>query len=251
MVAWRAHTFLGTAYPGVSLKPVQPIVMARALFALSDPQLPKAPDGSPGYRIVSGARSYALQKRMYDEWKAGIRKVPAVANPDRVRSDGRVGSNHMVQPGTVGAIQLADGDMYHRAHLSHALDITPHRIERSTANWKALEERMNYWGLYLTVGVAARSETGMATAKTRSFEPWHFEINPRWAPPNDLFEMVYIGRRVELIPTVADGISHDDPLRWIKLRDRFRIVMKVPERVGQPWGPVDRRLLVAAEIFLR
>lgn len=251
MVAWRHLRFTGMVHPRATVSPSNPILAVRTYLALSEPDLPKGPDGKPGYRIWSGARSYAEQKQMYLDWRAGRRKVPVVANPDSRRSDGRVGSNHMTQPGGIPAIHLADGDVYHREHLSHAFDIVPYGIPNSPANWRALERACNRWGLYQRVGVTAWNHTGAAVRTSGHYEPWHYEVWAAWRPGHPLTELAYVGRRLEMIPTVSDGIDPNDPEKYIQLRENFRRVMKRPDMLNRPWSKTDRELLVAAEIWFK
>lgn len=48
--------------------------------------------------VVSGVRSYAQQKYLYDGYKSGKRGFNLAANPDRKLSNGFQGSYHMAQP---------------------------------------------------------------------------------------------------------------------------------------------------------
>lgn len=74
-----------------SVDGLHPELRERAEALLRDPRLEQR------VYIISGVRTYAHQKWLYDEWCAGRYRVPVVANPDRVLANGRKGSLHMVQ----------------------------------------------------------------------------------------------------------------------------------------------------------
>lgn len=103
-------------------------------------------------KIVSGVRSYADQKRLYDGWKAGKAGFNLAANPDRKFGSGLFqGSWHMQQP--------FDG-------YGHAVDL---RIV----------------GRGLSTGDVARiaKDYGIRQTVLNPFEWWHFQ----WRDSNGIF----------------------------------------------------------------
>jgi len=57
-------------------------------------------------KVVSGARTVAQQRALWQKWKAGRGNL--AANPDRVRSGGWRGSQHMCQPAFEGYAYAVD-----------------------------------------------------------------------------------------------------------------------------------------------
>jgi hypothetical protein len=102
-------------------------------------------------KIVSGVRSYADQKRLYDGWKAGKAGFNLAANPDRYMRNGKwKGSYHMQQPDGYG----------------HAVDL---RIV----------------GRGLSTGDVARiaKDYGVCQTVWNPFEWWHFQ----WQTTTNVF----------------------------------------------------------------
>jgi hypothetical protein len=93
---------------GVDVEGLHPILKRRLAAFFADPR-------NKGMYVYSGVRTYAHQKRLYDEYKAGIRKDLA-ANPDRVLGERTYfgvtglmfGSKHMPQPRFGGWSYAAD-----------------------------------------------------------------------------------------------------------------------------------------------
>lgn len=134
-------------------------------------------------KFVSGVRSYEKQKQLYARYRAG--KGNTAANPDRKRSDGRVGSNHMQQPGHIADVKLADGTTYEYRDFGHAVDLSTKHLGSNA--WRDLDACMVEYGTILTVG-AKRDSSGLTIGPSGrgQFENWHREINRHYRP--DLFK---------------------------------------------------------------
>ena len=70
-------------------------------------------------QVRSGARTYAHQKQLYRQYQNRGYAPPVVANPDKVWSNGRQGSGHMVQP--AGAYQ--HGNLPNDGNWAYAVDM--------------------------------------------------------------------------------------------------------------------------------
>jgi hypothetical protein len=76
----------------VKIDGLHPRFIARLEAFFADPRIANR------VAVVSGVRSYAQQKYLYDGYKARKRGFNLAANPDRKRSNGWQGSFHMAQP---------------------------------------------------------------------------------------------------------------------------------------------------------
>lgn len=128
----------------VNLRALHPELHARLRRSFEDPRIAKIA------RVSSGVRTYEEQKYLYEKYGRG-----RAANPDFVRSDGRRGSAHMVQP-----TQFRYAGGFTPGAYGYAVDIG----FWGTQHWELLRKVMGENGLRLTV--------------FRPFEPWHFELDP-------------------------------------------------------------------------
>lgn len=80
----------------VKLDGLHPRFIARLEAFFADPRI------KGRVAVVSGVRSYAQQKYLYDGYKAKKRGFNLAANPDRKLSNGFQGSYHMAQPAFEG-----------------------------------------------------------------------------------------------------------------------------------------------------
>lgn len=76
----------------VKIDGLHPRFIARLEAFFADPRIANR------VAVVSGVRTYAQQKYLYDGYKAGKRGFALAANPDRRLSNGFQGSYHMSQP---------------------------------------------------------------------------------------------------------------------------------------------------------
>jgi len=76
----------------VKIDGLHPRFIARLEAFFADPRIANR------VAVVSGVRTYAQQKYLYDGYKAGKRGFNLAANPDRKRASGWQGSFHMAQP---------------------------------------------------------------------------------------------------------------------------------------------------------
>ena len=76
----------------VKIDGLHPRFIARLEAFFADPRIANR------VAVVSGVRSYAQQKYLYDGYKAGKRGFNLAANPDRKLRNGFQGSYHMSQP---------------------------------------------------------------------------------------------------------------------------------------------------------
>lgn len=128
----------------VNLRALHPELHARLVRAFQDERVARIA------RVSSGVRTYEQQVYLFKKYGRG-----RAANPDYVRSDGRRGSAHMVQPST---FRYPGG--FEPGAYGYAVDIG----FWGAPQWKLLRAVMGEHGLRLTV--------------FRPFEPWHFELDP-------------------------------------------------------------------------
>ena len=186
-------------------------------------------------KIVSGVRSYADQKRLYDGWKAGKAGFNLAANPDRKFGKLFQGSWHMQQP--------FDG-------YGHAVDL---RIT----------------GRGLSTGDVARiaKEYGIRQTVWNPFEWWHFQ----WRDSSGPFDAPAMkGRKSETQKTkkekvnlkgVAFAISEwkeqviRQPLRKGARNSAVKVLQQQLANKGFPSGHPDgifgRKTLSAVKSFQR
>ena len=186
-------------------------------------------------KIVSGVRSYADQKRLYDGWKAGKAGFNLAANPDRKFGKLFQGSWHMQQP--------FDG-------FGHAVDL---RIT----------------GRGLTTGDVARiaKEYGIRQTVWNPFEWWHFQ----WRDSNGPFDAPAMkGRKSEAPKAKKEKVNMKgvlyaigewaeqvkrQPLRKGMRNSAVKLLQTQLANKGFPSGPPDgifgRKTLRAVKSFQR
>lgn len=76
----------------VKIDGLHPRFIARLEAFFADPRIANR------VAVVSGVRTYAQQKYLYDGYRSGRKGFNLAANPDRKRSNGWVGSYHQPQP---------------------------------------------------------------------------------------------------------------------------------------------------------
>lgn len=213
----------------VNLRSLHPKLHERLRRAFADPRI------SSTARVSSAVRTYEQQKYLYAKYGRG-----RAANPDFVRSDGRRGSAHMIQPAT---FRYAGG--FEPGSFGYAVDVG----FWGTQEWDLLRRVMGENGLRLTV--------------FRPFEPWHFELDPDGrhlaAPTFGLpvsgsgvadVQRLLAARHADLPNTIPDPGAADGALgpkteaaivAWQKL---------VRVEADGSWGPMTERA-TAAWMFRR
>jgi hypothetical protein len=89
-------TKIPTTSSSVNIDGLHPRFQQRLEMFFADPRITNLARGHR-VKVVSGTRTYAQQKYLYDGWKSGRLKNLA-ANPDRRLASGFQGSYHMSQP---------------------------------------------------------------------------------------------------------------------------------------------------------
>lgn len=125
--------------PSVNVDDLHPVLFLRVEAMLADPRM-------AGYRVVSGVRTYEMQKSLFSGWRKRLARVPGfqhynrAANPDLAGAatfDGLAfrGSYHMIQDDGYG----------------HAVDLRGPATHTRAKKWRLVGEVGDDYGLRQTV----------------------------------------------------------------------------------------------------
>jgi len=146
--------FLPTTSKWVELNGLHPRFRHRLSKLLSDPAV-------KGSKIVSGARTFEMQKRLFDKYKSGRGNL--AANPNRQFGPKGKNGKRIFQ----GSWHQIQSDEHPEGPYCYAADI---RLPKGLS-WDIFSETAKKYGIYQTVF-------------SPKFEPWHYQpygyLNGKW-----------------------------------------------------------------------
>ena len=205
-------------------------------FARRVNQAAKDPRIKGTFVVVSGERSYAAQKDLYERyvrWKRTKRgkKANMAANPDYKHSDGTVGSRHQVQRD--GFAYALDFDITYGALVASGkkLGISWKSKENQRVMWGALHDVMLEYGVGFPIKDHPTFPERWHAQPFKKKDAW-YPILPSWSLETAAMKKEGLERVTALVTEVAETKR-----RQLE-KDVSDVIEKVPpkpKKISPPW----------------